>query len=309
MDRFRQMADIVRNWGRWGSGDFRGTLNFITEETLRDAAACVTDGRLFSLGLRFDRHGPQRNDARFNPMLFPTQLFTPLSEAHPTMCFSDDVVTMPLQCATQWDSLAHVHYDDMLYNGHSASKSFGVHCTSCNGIENLAEAGIMSRGVLLDIPRLKGVSRLGAEYAITPDDLNAACEKFGISIRKGDVVLVRTGHLQVFTLDRDVHALHASEPGLTPECAEWLHDRSVAAVGADTVGVEVVPLAGFGDTIPFAFHLLALRDMGCPLGELFDLEALAEDCARDGRYTFLFSAPPLAITGGFGSPVNPLVLK
>ena len=114
MDRFRQLADIVRNWGRWGSGDFRGTLNFITEETLRDAAACVTDGRLFSLGLRFDKNGPQRNDARFNPMLFPTQLFTPLSEAHPTMCFSDDVVTMPLQCATQWDSLAHVHYDDML---------------------------------------------------------------------------------------------------------------------------------------------------------------------------------------------------
>lgn len=307
--QFEQLADRVRNWGRWGADDQRGTLNHITPDVLREAAACVQDGRLFSLGLRFDRNGPQLNEGRFNPRLFATDLFTPLSAAHPTMRFSDDVVTMPLQCATQWDGLAHVHYGDALYNGHSASQSLGVHCTSCNGVEALAEAGIMSRGVLLDIAQLKGVERLDPEYPISPDDLDAACDRFAVSIRPGDVVLVRTGHLRLFTLHGDRAALHVSEPGLIPECAEWLYDKSVAAVGADTVGVEVVPKVGFGEDVPFAFHLLALRDMGCPLGELFNLEALSRDCARDGRYSFLFSAPPLAITGAFGSPVNPLVLK
>jgi kynurenine formamidase len=309
MPEFSLLADAVRNWGRWGESDQRGTLNHITPEVLRKAAACVTEGRLFHLGLRFDRNGPQLNQGRFNPKLFASDLFTPLSAAHPTMCFSDDVVTMPLQCATQWDGLAHVHYDDRLYNGHRASESLGVHCTLCNGVEGLAESGIMSRGVLLDIARLKGLDRLGAEYPITPDDLNAACKAFGVQVEPGDAVLIRTGHLQVFLLDGDRDALHASEPGLTAECAEWLFDRSASAVAADTVGVEVVSRGGFAEDIPFPFHLLALRDMGCPLGELFNLEALAEDCSRDGRYAFLFSAPPLAITGAFGSPVNPLVLK
>ena len=308
-NNFEALADAVRNWGRWGADDQRGTLNHITPEVLRDAAACVVDGKLFNLGLRFDKNGPQRSRGRFNPLLFATDLFTPLGADHPLMCFSDDVITMPLQCATQWDALSHVHYDGQLYNGYRTDKALGVACAACNGIEHLAEPGIMSRGVLLDVAALKRVNRLDPEYAITVDDLNATCDLHNVSVRPGDVVLVRTGHMQVFTIDGDRDAYHNSEPGLVAACAEWLHDKSAAAICADTVGVEVVKRAGFAENVPFPFHLLALRDMGCPLGEMFNMEALARDCAQDGRYTFMFSAPPLAITGAFGSPTNPLVLK
>ena len=308
-DPFDRLAIAVRNWGRWGPEDQRGTLNHITPAVLRDAAATVIAGKLFNLGLRFDRNGPQLNQGRFNPLLFATKLFEPLSSIHPGMCFSDDVVTMPLQCATQWDALSHVHYDGKLFNGHSAADSLGTDGAACNGIEHLAEPGIMSRGVLLDVARHKRVDRLDSEYAISIDVLNATSAEFGVDVRPGDVVLVRTGHIRCFTVDGDRQALHLSEPGLTPACAEWLHDKSVAAICADTVGVEVVPRRGFETDVAFAFHLLALRDMGCPLGELFDMEALARDCAADGRYTFLFSAPPLAITGAFGSPTNPIVMK
>jgi kynurenine formamidase len=96
-------------------------------------------------------------------------------------------------------------------------------------------------------------------------------------------------------------------PGLGIACIEWLHAREVAAVAADTNSVEVIP---FEDPqTPLPLHLICLRDMGLTLGEMFDLDALAEDCAADGVWEFLFSAPPLKVTGGVGSPLNPLAVK
>jgi kynurenine formamidase len=99
------------------------------------------------------------------------------------------------------------------------------------------------------------------------------------------------------------------QPGLSYACAEWAHDKSLAAVCADNMAVEILHLEGLQSDMPLAFHMLALRDMGMPLGEMFNLEALAADCAADGRYAFMLSAPPLEVTNGFGSPVNPLALK
>jgi kynurenine formamidase len=306
---FDAIADRLRNWGRWGPEDQRGTLNHIGPETLRDAAATVTDGKLFNLGLNFDKNGPQTGSGRFNPKLYATDLFTPLNPAKPSAVYSDDVIHMPLQAATQWDALGHVHYDGVLYNNCKACDTLSEKGAARLGIEHLATPGIMSRGVLLDILRLKNADRLPVDYAITVDDLNAACAAQGVTMRKGDIVLIRTGHIQRFTVEKDRAAFTGMQPGLSPLCAEWVHDHSLAAVCADNLAVEVMAPAGLTSDMPLAFHMLCLRDMGCPLGEMFNLDALAADCAEDGRYSFLLSAPPIAFTNAFGSPVNPLALK
>ncbi|WP_293683111.1 cyclase family protein, partial [uncultured Phenylobacterium sp.] len=297
------------NWGRWGAEDQRGALNHIGPETLKNAAAEVQSGKLFNLGLKFDRNGPQLGGGRFNPMVYVTDLFTPLNPAVPGVCYSDDVIHMPLQSATQWDAFGHVHYDGKLYNGCSARECLTEKGALKMGINHLAAPGIMSRGILLDIARLKGVDRLPIDYAITVDDLNAACAKQGVTAKQGDILLVRTGHMQCFTVDGDRPAFMGMQPGLSYHCAEWAHDKSLAAVAADNMAVEILSLEMLGSEMPLAFHMLALRDMGMPLGEMFNLEALAADCADDGRYTFMLSAPPLEVTNGFGSPVNPLALK
>ncbi len=307
---FDVIAERLRNWGRWGPEDQRGTLNHIGPETLKAAAATVTTGKLFNLGLNFDKDGPQTgNGGRFNPKLYPTDLWTPLNPAKPSAVYSDDVIHMPLQAATQWDALGHVHYDGVLYNGCKACDTLSVKGASRLGIEHLATPGIMSRGVLLDILKLKKVDRLPVNYAITVDDLNAACAAQGVTMRKGDIVLIRTGHIQRFTIEKDRAAFTGLQPGLSPLCAEWVHDHSLAAVCADNLAVEIMDAEGLGSDMPLAFHMFCLRDMGCPLGEMFNLDALAADCAEDGRYDFLLSAPPIAFTNGFGSPVNPLALK
>jgi len=312
---FERLAERVSNWGRWGPEDQRGTLNHITPEALKRAASSVRQGKLFNLGLDFNAEGPQTGlGKRFNPKVYATDLFTPINPARPDVCYADDVVHMPLQAATQWDAFAHVHYGGQLYNGVKAAEALGVSGACRCSIDHLAKPGIMSRGVLLDIARLRGVDILPAGYAITVDDLRAACTKQGVSFEPGDILLLRTGQIRRFTLERDRAAFGGLQAGLDASCAEWVHERSLAAVAADNLAVEVLTEEMRdpnlpGDVMPLPFHMLMLRDMGCPLGEIFNLEALAADCAADGQYVFQLAAPPLPVTGGFGSPINPLALK
>jgi len=218
---------------------------------------------------------------------------------------------MFLQAATQWDGLAHVHYDGVMYNGFSVCDHVdaGKGAKKC-GVEHLAFPGITSRGVLLDIARMKGVDILPRDYAITPDDMNACCEKYGLTVLPGDIILMRTGQIREFTVNRDRRAFGGLQAGVNAEVAEWLHDKSVAAIAADNLTVEILRRESefqFGEMLPF--HMLALRDMGMPMGEIFDFEELSADCAGDGQYDFMFSGAPLPVTGGFGSPLNPQVIK
>lgn len=307
---FEKMAEKVRNWGRWGNDDQRGTINLIGPETLQRAAAEVKSGKLFNLGLNFDKNGPQLGVARFNPLLYVVDLARPLNPDRPEGgCFNDDVIHMPLQAATQWDAIGHVHYDGVLYNNCNACDVLSADGTSAHGIHHLASPGIMSRGVLLDVARMQGVDELPVGFAITPDILNDCCEHQGVRIERGDVVMIRTGHIRRFTVAGDKVAFNSVQPGVTPECAEWIYDRDVAAVASDNLAVEIITAGMVQEYMPLPFHMLTLRDMGCPLGEMFHFEALSKDCANDGQYTFLLSAPPLPVTGAFGSPVNPLALK
>ena len=167
---FRAIGDRVRNWGRWGDDDERGTLNLITPDKLVAAGALIRSGKVFDLGIPFGSGGPQPGRSRINPVLLVSE--TGADQHRPgAFHFADDYIFMPLQSASQWDALGHVFYDDQLYNGFSASENITPHGAHHCSITAIAK-GIAGRGVLLDIARLKGVEWLEAGYAITPADLD-----------------------------------------------------------------------------------------------------------------------------------------
>jgi kynurenine formamidase len=218
---------------------------------------------------------------------------------------ADDIIIMGLQSATQWDGLAHVGYEDRLYNDVPAATITTRKGASRNSFTALIDRCI-SRGVLLDIARLHGVDALPDSTEITADDLDAAAEMAGVTVRSGDMALVRTGFFRHY-LDGDHDRFMGPAPGLGLSTLEWLHQREVAAVASDTYGVEVQPNSVEGYPIPF--HMVAIRDMGLLLGELFNLEELAADCTDDGVYDFFFCGTGLKVTNAVGAPVTPMAIK
>jgi kynurenine formamidase len=216
--------------------------------------------------------------------------------------YFDDALFLHLQGATQIDTLAHVAYDGLLYNG------LPIGDITAEGAQRLGATNIgvslTGRGVLLDIARLRGRPRLSPTEEITCDDLDAAEEAAGVRVGSGDMLLIRTGWLSVFTQEADRATFFASEPGLGLGTARWLKDRDVAFVAADNWGVEVSPTL---EGIDMPLHCVLVRDMGMPLGEMFDLETIAAHAAETGRYEFHLSTPAMNIPGAVGSPATPVV--
>lgn len=306
-DWFHEAAGKVNNWGRWGDDDRIGTLNLITPDAVRRAAACVKTGKRFSLAwpLSFDEDLQRGNI----PGRMILHTMTAIDEAmlgdRSLFCTSDDIVTMGLQVATHWDGLAHVSYAGRLYNGVSASTVTAKGATEL-GIEQIRT--LTGRGVLLDIARTRGVERLEPSYPISPEDLDAAVQTAGLTVESGDVVLIRTGqmsHLRGRRPDRDAYAMQSS--GISWHCAEWFHRHDVAAVAIDNLTFDTFPPSEQDAFFPA--HLLHIVEMGLTQGQNWDLDALAKDCADDGVYEFLLEASPLPITGAVGSPVNPVAIK
>ncbi len=300
---FRELGRQLSNWGRWGEQDERGTVNLITPERLVAAAGLVRQGKLFHLGIPLDDKGPQCGNGRINPVHLMSE--TGSEQVFPGgFRYADDYIFMPLQSGSQWDALAHVYYDERMYNGFPAGETTVKGAARC-AIDKQA-AGIVGRGVLLDIAALKGVDWLEAGTVITPEDLDAACRQQDVAVGPGDILLVRTGWRRKFLTDHDAAAFMAAEPGLGQRCCAWLAERDVAAVGSDNWAIEVLP----SETEEVLnVHMILIRDMGMSLCEILDLEELAADCRADGVYEFLFTAPVLPITRAAGCPVNPLVLK
>lgn len=312
-DTLRALALEVRNWGRWGPDDEIGTLNFITPDAIARASRLVTAGKVFALGITLERNGPQSGTRqRFNPIhaMFRDggdQPRTPAEvEAMQGWGGADDWIVMPLQCATQWDSLAHIFYEGKMYNGYDAAlvTSSGA---ARNSIERTRDR-IAGRGVLLDVARYKGVKALEPGYAITVDDLEATAAQESVSIEPGDILLIRTGHMSRYLERGDWRYFDLDPfPGVSVYTARWMHARQIAAVASDNYAVEVRP----SELPPFRnpFHVVAIANMGLTLGEIFYLEELAADCAADGRYAFLLVAPPLPVARAVGTPINPYALK
>lgn len=307
MEDFRELGGRLSNWGRWdadGRRDERGTTNLLTPERIAAAAGLVREGKVFDLGIPFGPGGPQPGGGRINPVLLLSE--TGADQEFPgAFHYADDYVFMPLQSATQWDGLAHVFYDDLLYNGFPAS-DVTPHGARHLSIEHQAK-GVAGRGVLADVARYRGVDWLEAGEAIGPRELDAVLSAQGTELRGGDVLAVRTGWRRKFVADGDAASFMAGEPGLGLACCEWLHAHDVAAVCSDNWAIEVLPGEVEGEVLPV--HMVLIRDMGMTLGEMLDFEELAEDCAADGRYEFFLAAPPIKFRRALGSPTNPLAIK
>src|SRR5690606_22516739 len=175
------------------------------------------------------------------------------------MRFNDDYIMMPLQAGTQWDALSHVYYDGQMYNGHPASAvtSFGA---AKNSIDKVDQRGVLTRGVLLDVAKYRGVDILPPNTSISPEELEKVADAEGVAVGSGDVVLVRTGWWQNFLDTGDGEAWTAGSPGLSWRCAEWLRERDVAAVACDNIAVEVS--GAEVENVMLPMHLLCIRDMG-----------------------------------------------
>jgi kynurenine formamidase len=305
LEDFRAVGERLRNWGRWGTDDERGTTNLITPQRLVAAAGLIRQGRVFDLGIPFDEKGPQPGGGRINPVHLMSE--TGAEQVFPGgFRYADDYVFMALQGASQWDALSHVFYDGQMYNGYPAG-GVTVKGTAHCAIDKQGK-GIAGRGVLLDIAALKGVDWLEAGTVITPDDLDAAADRQGgVEVGAGDILLFRTGWRRKFLREGDPHAFMAGEPGLGQACCEWLRERDVAAVCSDNWAIEVLP--GEAPDALLTVHMILIRDMGMTLGEILDFEELAADCARDGVWEFFFVAPPLKVSRAVASPINPLAIK
>jgi kynurenine formamidase len=304
LEDFRSIGRRLSNWGKWGPEDEKGTTNLITPERLIAAARLVKKGQIFDLGIPMDANGPQPGGGRINPVHLMSE--TGQGQVFPGgFRYADDYIFMPLQGSSQWDSLAHVYYDDKLYNGFPAS-GVGLHGSEHNSIDKQAK-GIAGRGVLLDLVALKGVECLDLGYVITPDDLDDAARRQNVQVLPGDILLFRTGWRRKFLAEKSPTAFMAGEPGLGMACCEWLHQKQVAVVCSDNWAIEVLP--GEFDDVVFNVHMVLIRDMGMTLGEILDFEELAADCAADGVWEFFFCSPPLKVTNAVGSPINPLAMK
>jgi len=306
MENFKDIGKRLSNWGRWGDDDERGTLNWVTPQRMVEAARTVRSGKVFDLGIPVDADGPQPGTqaGRINPVHLMS--LTPGDFSPDQMQAADDYIFMPLQSGTQWDGLAHVGYGGKLYNGFAASEVHTNLGARRLGIQNIGK-GVTGRGVLLDVPRHRGVDWLEKGDVIGPAELDAIEVAQGVRVGEGDILLLRTGWLTKYHDDRDRDAYFDGEPGLSLLTADWLAERRVAAVASDNWGIEVSPEEDPGSWLPL--HCVLIRDLGMTLGEIFDLDELAADCAADGVWEGLFAGPVLKVTNGVGSPTNSLFIK
>lgn len=314
----RALAREHSTWGRWGPEDELGCLNHADREAALRGARAVRDGRTFSLALPLGADGPQNGAlGRFNPVHLMlrdggdavtgamVEDFYDGRDRH--LRGTDGLVILPLQAGTHWDALSHVIFDGTMYNGRPAAE-VSSRGAQRNAITGAANHAVVTRGVLLDLPALNGGRPLPPGRAVGAADLEACAREHGVTVEPGDALLVRTGHLARY---RGAGAwtdyVAGPAPGLGLDAVPWLAERRVAALAADTWAAEVLP--NETPDVMQPLHVVLVWAMGLMLGEMFDLEELAADCAADGRYSFLFAAAPLPITGAVASPVNPVAVK
>lgn len=303
-------------WGVWGPEDQLGTLNQITAATVKSAAALVQRGERFNLDLPlhvpYDLCSPGGHRRRTAPA--HTILDIPPNSIAGLWGRDDKLDSFWPQGSSQWDGLTHIGDPRQgFYNGVQPEQITGQDGTR-NGIENMAGFGIAGRAVLADLPRyFAHVGRpwpANGQQVASAQELAACLAREGVAVQPGDIVLVRTGWLADYLAasrnERDAILGMRTFSGLSgaEDMWKWIWEQRVAAVAADNPTVEVWPLYEGKPSL----HL-AISRLGLTLGELFDLESLAEDCAQDGRYACFFTSSPLNLRGGVGSPPNAIAIK
>jgi kynurenine formamidase len=304
---FEAIFESVKNWGRWGPDDELGTLNLITPEKVRDAARLVRSGRRVSMALPINKvAGPD------NPQ--PAMHFVVQSHDVPVdsskVGFAMDFLGMSCHgdCHTHVDALCHISYAGLTYNGRPAAQV--VPSTGATGQDITAySTGIVGRGVLLDIPRLRGVDWLEPGDAVTRAELEDCVRAQGVELGEGDILVLRTGHharrLALGAWDNNPPPAGEGKAGLHVDAIPWMHERSLAAFLPDGDG-ETVPSVVDGITYPI--HPLQVVAMGMLVSDSLQFEDLAAACAAEGRHEFMVVGLPLRLPGGTGSPWNPIAI-
>jgi kynurenine formamidase len=294
--QFEAWLTEISNWGRWGKEDELGTLNLITPAKRKAAAALVQEGVSVSLSLDLNK---QRDALNTNP--FEQELTVGRFGGHE--------VAMD-RYAVEYHGFAHSHMDGLTHFAHNGKlyNGFSVDVLDKGGARKLgiqnAKEGIFTRGVLVDIPWLRGVDFLEPGVAITPRDLEAWERKTGVTVGSGDVLLIRTGRWERVRQKGQWNFLEGAA-GSQASVAKWLKARDVAVIGSDGVS-DVMPSGVEGLVNPL--HELVLVGLGMPILDNLDLDPVAREALQRRRWTFLFIGAPLRVPGGTGSPLNPLAI-
>ena len=297
--------ETYKNWGRWGKDDQLGTINFITPAKRKRAAALVAEGVPVTCARPIKKElAPDINDPMLHFMTGSGECFAGGAENEPNVVQSSgDFIGLVFHgySVTHVDSLAHVFWNGKMYNGFPAEAITVREFATKESIDLLAN-GVVSRGVLLDMPRLKGVKWLEPGTPIFPEELEAAEKACGVKVESGDILLVRTGWYRRRLEMGPVNPI--PRPGLQAACIPWLHQRQVAMLGAD--GTNDVAPSNYQIRGPI--HQIGIPGMGLWLLDNGNLEDLAAACEKYKRWEFLLSIGPLRIVNGTGSPVNPIAM-
>ena len=298
---FGALYQLLRDASPWGPADRRGGLNYITPEQVQAAAGEVRLGRTVTLAAPIEtRVAPDNPDPAVHEMTSPAG-----DQADPDgLSFATDRLAMNIHgnADSHIDALCHVIYQARLYNDVPAD-TVGAAGASELSIE-IAHDGIVGRGVLLDIPRLRGVSWLEPGVHVTAGDLIEAADAQQVRIGQGDLLLVRVGHRRRRAELGPWDAAHA-RTGLHPAALELVAERRIAALGSDSNN-DTYPSAVEG--VDFPVHVLAVNAMGLHLLDWLQLDDLAGLCAETGRWSFCCVVAPLRLVRGTGSPVNPIAI-
>jgi kynurenine formamidase len=286
--------ETLSNWGRFGPRDQLGTLNLITPEKRAAAAKLVKSGRVVSAS----RPLPTR-PAVDNPTPAAHHMTHTATEGMGGDYFA---IASHGFATSHIDALCHIFHEGKLYNGYPI-ETVTAHGALELGIHELRD-GVVSRGILLDVPRARGVPYLEAGEPIFPEDLERAERDARLRVEPGDVLLVRTGRWALREA-RGPWDTRTSAAGLDASCLPWLHARGVAALGSDGVS-DVIPSRVEGVTMPI--HSVAIVALGLHLLDNLDLEPLAVACSAETRWEFLLTLAPLVLFRGTASPVNPIAL-
>lgn len=315
MDQLQQEAP--NNWGKWGENDQIGTLNYLDEDQTLRGIKAVKSGKRFTLQIPMIHGVGPVFPGRIPVMHYMTQdeasyANNKMELLNGGMKYSDDVIFMYLQGTSHVDALGHAWYGNYVYNGIDASNTVNGH--DLIDIQVLGEEGITGRGVLLDIGTFLGddKGRLAPNTCISLDDLKKVIKAEGVTIQKRDILIIRTGSMgRYYDLEDNKNWSALTEPGLcySTELIQWLADMEISFLAADNLAVEKTPQEIDGESVGIPLHGALIRDLGLVLSELYWLEDLAEDCKKDGQYTFFFAAAPLKMDKGTGAPVNPIVIK
>jgi kynurenine formamidase len=298
---FGELFRSLTTWGRWGEGDERGALNHLGPERVVAASSLVRDGTTVTLSLPMNTVAAVDNP---EPAVHIMKTQDDPDDGPGKLRFAMDFVGADYHHDghTHIDALCHVIYEGSVYNGIPAEE-VTARGAAADSIEVLAN-GLVTRGVLLDVPRVRGVPWLDPGQHVFRGDLEAAEREQGVTVGEGDALLVRTGHTRRLS-ELGPWPVESAKSGLHPTTMRFLAERGVAALGGDG-NSDTAPSSTEG--VDFPIHVLALNAMGIHLLDYLQLEDLLAACERAGRWEFLFVAAPLRITGGTGSPLNPLAI-